>query len=82
MIPAMPKLIPFIALIKEVYFIFDIHISNSEVFCKSFEENQSCISVTKYNKLSPRPKNVGIKYHRFRKFVLKKIIWICYIDTQ
>ena len=36
----MQRVIPFTALIKEGYFIFDIHILNPEVFCKLFEDNQ------------------------------------------
>ena len=40
----MREAIPFIALIKEVYFIFDINFPNQEVFSKLFE-NKSCIAV-------------------------------------
>ena len=69
-------------LMKEIYFIFDINIPKLELLCKVFKENQSCIAVAESNKFSPRTKHIAIKYHCFRIFVQKKIIWICYIDTR
>ena len=42
---AMHDIIPFMALMKEVLFTFDIHLPNPEVFCKVSEDNQSCIAV-------------------------------------
>ena len=41
---------------KEVSFIFYIHIPKPEVFCKLFEYNQSCITVAESNKLVPTKK--------------------------
>ena len=38
------------AFMKEVSFIFDIHLPNPEVFCKLFEDNQSCIDVAESKK--------------------------------
>ena len=78
----MRKFIIFMALMKEVYFIFYIHLTNQEVFLKVFKDNQSCITVADYNKFSPITKNIAIKYHHLLSFVKKKIIWICYIDTR
>ena len=49
---AVRKVIPFIAFIKEISFIFDIHLPKLEVFCRVFKYNQGCISVTDYQKLS------------------------------
>ena len=79
---AMREVITFIELIKEVSFIFGIHLPNSEVFCKVFKDNNSCTAVADSNKLSPRTKNIAIKYHHFLIFVQKKIIRICYIYTR
>ena len=42
------------ALMKEVSFIFNIHLTNTEAFCKVFEDDQSCIAVANSNKLLPR----------------------------
>ena len=44
------------ASLKEVYFIFDIHLQKPEVFCKLFQGNQNFISVAESNKFSPRTK--------------------------
>ena len=43
-------------LMKEVSFIFDIHIPKTELFCKVFKENLNCIAVAESNKFSPRTK--------------------------
>ena len=45
LIQAMRDVIPFMVLMKEVSFIFYIHIPKPEVFCKVSKDNQSCISV-------------------------------------
>ena len=50
LIQAMHDEIPFMALIKEVSFISDIHPPNPEVFCKVFEDKQSCIDIAKSNR--------------------------------
>ena len=70
------------ALMKEVYFILDIHIPKPEVFCKVSEYNQSCISVAESNKFSPRTKHIAVKYHNFQIFVKNEIIRVCYIETR
>ena len=70
------------ALMKEVSFLFDIHLPNPEVFCKIFKDNQSCIAVVESNKFLPRTKHIAIKYHHLRGFAQNNIIQICYIDTQ
>ena len=68
-------------LMKEISFIFDIHIPKPEVFCKVFKYNQSYISITESKNLSPRTKHFDTKYHRFQSLVQKKIILVCYIYT-
>ena len=42
---AMCNVIPFMELMKEVYFIFDIYLPNTEVFYRVFKDNQICIDV-------------------------------------
>ena len=68
---AMPDVITFMDLMKEVSFIFDIHLPKPEVFCKLFEDNQSCIFVAESNRFSPRKRHISIKYHHFWSFVQK-----------
>ena len=67
---------------KEVSFIFETHLPKPEVFCKVFEDIQSCIAVAESNRFSPRTKHIAIKYHHFQCFVQNKIIEIFYIDTR
>ena len=78
---AICEVIPFMVFMKEVSFIFDIHLPDPEVFCKVFKDNQICIAVAESNRFSPRTKNIAIKCHHLRSIVQKKIIRICYIDT-
>ena len=52
----MCEVIPFIEFIKEVSFVFDIHLPNLEFFCKVFEENQGFIFVAESKRFSPRTK--------------------------
>ena len=78
----MREIIPFIAFMKEVYFIFNINISNPEVFCKVFEDNKTCLAVAESYKFSPRTKHITINYINLPSFVKNNMIWICYIDTR
>ena len=82
LIQATTNVIPFMALKKEVSFILDIHPPNSEVFCKVFGDNQSCISVAESNNFRPRTKYIAIQYHHLRKFIQFFFICICYINTR
>ena len=40
------EVISFRSPMKEISLFFDIYLPNPEVFCKVFEENQSCIAVS------------------------------------
>ena len=42
---AMCNVISCMEMMKEISFIFNIHIPQSEVFCKLFEDNKSCVAV-------------------------------------
>ena len=64
LIQEMLKVIPIMALIKEVYFILDIHLPKAEVFCKVFEDNQGCIDVADSK-----------KYHQEQNLLLLSIIF-------
>ena len=55
-------------LMKEVYFIFEIYLPKPEVFCKLFEDSQSCIAIAESTKFSQRKKHIFIKYCHLRSF--------------
>ena len=61
----------FMALLKEVFFISDIHIQKSKVFLKELKDNHSFITVAQYNKISLE-KKTAIRYQHFRSFTQKK----------
>ena len=63
-------------LMKEVSFIFNIHIPKPEVFFEVFEENCNCFTTAESTKFSPRTEHIAIKYHHFQSFVQNKIIHI------
>ncbi len=79
---AMREVIPFIYLLKELSFIFELHLPEAKVHCKVFEDNRSCISITSGQKFSPRTKHIAIKYHHFSEFVRRKVIQVFPIDTK
>ena len=76
---AIRNLLQLMSLFKEVTFIFDIHVTNIEVFCKILEENQSCIEVDQLNKFLTQTKHIVIKYHHLIIFIQKNLIRIFYI---
>ena len=49
--------------------------------CTVWEDNESCITVAKRPKFTPRTKNIAIKYHHFRRFVSYGTIIMNSIDT-
>ena len=77
----MRDVITFMALMKEVSFIFYIRLPTPEVFCKVFEITEFALPLRKSDKFSLIKKHIAIKYHHFRSLVQKKLIGICYIDT-
>ena len=81
MIQEISKVIHFMALMKEVSFIFGINLPKIEVFCKVFEYKQSCIAVAESKKCSLKTKHIAIKYHHFLIFV-KKIVYVILIQEN
>ena len=79
---AMRELIPFMRFMVEVSDYVPIHLPRPEVYCKVFEDNESCIKMTKSEKYTPRTKHIALKYHHFRSFVDKNIIRILPISTK
>ena len=79
---AMREVIPFIHLMKEIASMFGL-LTRKPVFkCQVWEDNDSCITVAKAPKFTPRTKHIAIKYHHFRSFVSDGSIVINPIDTS
>ena len=78
---AMREVIPFLGLMKETSGLFGL-ITRVTVFCCTvWEDNESCITVAKSPKFTPRTKHIAIKYHHFRQFFSDGTIIIKSIDT-
>eukprot|EP00957_Ditylum_brightwellii_P044934 3407616-Ditylum_brightwellii.AAC.1 len=78
----MHEVIPFMNLLEELSKVFSLHLSQPEVHCKVFEDNESCIAIAKAFKFSPRTKHIVLKYHHFRKFVYEGKLVILPISTK
>ena len=78
---AMREVIPFLELLKEIASLFGL-LTREPIFkCTVWEDNESCITVAKAPKFTPRTKHIAIKYHHFRRFVSDGTIIIKSIDT-
>ena len=78
---AMREVIPFLSLMEETATLFGL-LTREPVFrCTVWEDNESCITVAKSPKFTPRTKHIAIKYHHFRRFVSDGTILINSIDT-
>ena len=79
---AIHEVIPFIQLMKETASMFG-SLTHKPVFkCKVWEDNDSCITVAKAPKFSPRTKHTAIKYHHFKSFGLDGTIVVNLIVTS
>ena len=78
---AMREVIPFLGLMKETAGLFGLLTRDPVFRCTFWEDNESCITVAKSPKFTPRTKHIAIKYHHFRQFVSDGTIIIKSIDT-
>ena len=66
---ALRETIPLNNLMKEINEVFPLHIPEPKFVMKVYEDNQSCIAMSKNPKFTNRTKHIAIKYHHFRKNV-------------
>ena len=66
---------------KETTVLFGLLKRYSVLFCTIWEYNESCITVAKSPKFTPRENHTAIKYHHFRRFVSYGTIIMNSIDT-
>lgn len=79
---ALREVIPLTTLLEEINNVFPIGIEQPKIHCKVWEDNESCISIAKNQKFSPRTKHIAIKWHHFRQYVKDGRITIHSIDTK
>ena len=78
---AMRSAIPMTQLLHELEHILPFDYIPSKVNCTVFEDNESCIQISKSPRMRPRTKHIAIKYHHFRKGVIDGLYEILPIDT-
>ena len=61
--------------------LFEILTIDPVFRCTLWEDNESCINVSKSPKFTPRENHIAIKYHQFRYFVSDGTIIMNSIDT-
>ena len=78
------EVIPFVNLLKEISQYMKLSIKPSQMKCKLFEDNTSCITIAEGKKFSPRTKHISLKYHWFRSFLSgpNKLLEIQYVNTK
>jgi hypothetical protein len=80
---AMRQVLPMIEFMKEVNVYFKIEdLPSPKVYCRVFEDNESCISIATNNRFSPRTKYIALKYHHFRGHVKDGTIKIQHVSTE
>ena len=77
----MREVIPFLGLMKETAGLFGILTRDPVFRCTVWEDNESCITVAKSPKFTPRTNHIAIKYHHFQQFVSDGTIIIKSIDA-
>ena len=75
--------IPLMRLLEEVKRKLDHNvIAVPAVRCTLFEDNSGALELARTPKMRPRTKHINIKYHHFREYVRRKLIFIEHVDTQ
>ena len=77
----MREVILFLGLMKETAGLFGLLTRDPVFRCTFWEDNESCITVAKSPKFTPRTNHIAIKYHHLRRFVSDGNIIIKSIDT-
>ena len=67
---------------SEIALVFLIYRPKTKVQCKVFEDNTSCITVSKALDMTPRTKYIAFKYHHARIFTQREITDIQYVNTK
>ena len=78
---AMREVIPLLGLMKATAGLFGMFTREPGFRCTVWEDNESCITVAKNPKFTPRTKHIAMKYHNLRRFVSDGTILIKSIDT-
>lgn len=73
--------IPLLDLLRELSNAIPSDDNTPKIHFSIFEDNKGCIDMINVPKMRPRTKQIALKYHHFRSYVLKKLISIQYVET-
>ena len=76
------KVLLMMELLKEINSVFTLNILTPEIYCKVYEDNESCTSITKAQHFSSRTKLIDTMYHHFRNHVKSGLLKNVSIDTK
>ena len=69
-------------LVEELSDIFPHYINKSNLHYKVFEDNQSCIAMTRSSTFSRQTNHIELKYHNFKSYVDSKWLRIIYTCSE
>lgn len=75
------EVLPLMTMMEEINDVVPLHIDKSNFHCKVWEDNQSCIAMTRRDHFTPRTKHIALKYFHFMSHVGKRL-QINYVHTE
>jgi hypothetical protein len=75
------EVIPLLTIMEEINEVFPLMMNPPFIYCKVWEDNQSCIPMMTSQKFTPRTKHIALKYHHFKQYVESGKIQINYVHT-
>jgi hypothetical protein len=76
------EVIPLMTVMDEMKGVFPLLMETLHFFCKVWEDNQSCIAMATFQRITPRTKRIALKYHHFKHYFESGQISINYIHTE
>ena len=73
--------LPLMELLREIRNAIPSPENIPKIHCTVFEDNKGCIELAKAPRMRPRTKLITLKYHHFRRAVIKKQVSIQYVET-
>ena len=78
----MRELLPLRTLVNLIAECLQVNTKESTVYSKRFEDNKSCITVSRAPSMTSRTRHINVKYQTFRSYIDKdKGIEIEHVDT-
>ncbi|KAL7496856.1 hypothetical protein ACHAWT_005049 [Skeletonema menzelii] len=78
---ALREVIPLMTMMEEINEVFPLLIDKPDFHCNVWEDNQSCIAMTRRHHFTPRTKHIALKYYHFMSHVGTRLR-IKYVHTE